>query len=766
MTEQWEPSVGQLRIVGGVPQDPPRNLGMMERRPILSTRSRSKGQLFTLVELTGETFDQEEICAELVATILDAYFETRGTVTYGLRQAILLANMRLRQINERLISGHHHGGVACIVLRDGEVFIAQAGWPMVYLIKGDRVLAYPDDELTLEEAGVLGERQTVDVRLHQATLQPGDTVLAVDGPMARQLGSTRIGQIVAGGVTQAIRNLHALAPHEDSTALVIQVGVSEEQAAAREQQWTFTPVEPPAPRAEEQAEPAPAAYETAPREAETPVPAAEQLARAVPVTEPRRPGRAPARAQSEAPDRTPTPEPRSTAPLPGVSPVTRAGPTVGERARAFLTTALGALRIAGKSLLPDRPPPSPAQRRAKRGTGKRRPIQRLNLAIGIAIAIPVTALIIVGAYRTYQDWSTRSQFTKALDEANQTRDLALRSTADPSLAREYWLQTIERAKEAGALQADVQEVQLLLQQAATAIDQIDQITRLDAPFKIYDYTLAGSAPSRVIASGLDVYVLDRGLGRVYYHALNETRTALRDQDSSRVLIEEAQPVNGQTLGPLIDMTWLPEGGDRQSGSLLLIDRNALVVEFDPAWEQRNTVLLGGKDVWRAPVAAKTFDGNLYLLDTVANQIFRYNEGQYEGAPVSWIQGEFDASGAIDLGIDGSIYVISESATITKLFAGEPTPFEVSGVPQPMLNANALYLEVEETARHIYVADATELRIVQLARDGSFVRQFRLPAEQEMLFSGLSGIFVDEPGGKLFFLAANALYVVELPPVPV
>ena len=490
---------------------------------------------------------------------------------------------------------------------------------------------------------------------------------------------------------------------------------------------------------------------------------------------------APAPAKDEGPAAGAAPRPRrgapseraaasepaqAAAPSPGSTPTLRTGPTLGERARAILLTVLRALRTAGERLLPDRPPPSPDRPRRKRRAAKRRTIKRPNLAVGIALAIPITALLVVGAYRTYQDWSTRSQFAKTLDAAKQTQELALRNTGTPRVARDYWNQTIEHALAADQIQPGLPEIQQLVQQAYTAIDQIDQVTRLAPPHKIYDYAAPNSAPSRVIASGVDVYVLDLGVNQVHYHVLNQTYSGLRDQESSRVLVQQAQPIDGQTVGPLVDITWLPKGGDRQSGSLLVIDRNALVVEFDPAWGENETMTLGGNDVWRMPVAAKTFDGNLYLLDSVANQIFRYSDGQYENAPTRWLQGEVDASTAIDLGIDGSIYVIHSDGTIEKFFGGESTPFEVTGVPQPLNAASAFYLDIEETAKHIYVADAAEIRILQLARDGSFVRQFRLPAEQERLFSGLSGVFVDEPAGKLFFLAANALYVVDLPPVPV
>ena len=40
---------------------------------------------------------------------------------------------------------------------------------------------------------------------NRSPIQSGDMILMADGPMARQLGITRIGQIVSGGVEHAVR---------------------------------------------------------------------------------------------------------------------------------------------------------------------------------------------------------------------------------------------------------------------------------------------------------------------------------------------------------------------------------------------------------------------------------------------------------------------------------------------------------------------------------------------------------------------------------
>lgn len=809
MTGKWDTNVGELRLIGGVRQDEPLNLAAVERRPILPIKARGKGRLHILVELSGETLGREELSQDLAHAVAEEYFATPGTITYGLRQALLLANAQLLRHNARTMTEHRIGGIACVALRDGEAYIAQAGWPMVYLVQRERVQAFPDTALDIGDASVLGQRQVAEVRLFRANVQPGDTILMVDGPMARQLGSTRIGQIVAGDLDRAMLNLQTLAPPEDCSAIVIQLGAG---AQGEQEQWAFTPVERPEP-----ADVLGAAASTTGREAgatgeaQIPGPSERPLARrpqewdvqeqarprqAAPlspapdglepdfpaVAEPRR-AHAPSEAAEFEPIEVPEyqvslPPSRSggatrayqppsshTAPSAGAS----AGPTglgIGGRASGVFQALGRSLRTLGERMLPDRPPPSAAERRRAATRKQRRETGRgWRQGLVIAIAIPIIALLFVGGYSMYRDWSTRTQFEAKLDATRLERDIALSNAGSPAQARANWNNVIALAQEAEQIQPQTEEVSALLAQAATAIDRIDGVTRLASPTKLYDYTAPDSRPTHVIVSGLDVYVLDKGAGQVYHHILNEVRSALRDPSEDQVLMREAQPIDDQTLGILVDIAWRKEGTDAQRGTLLILDRNGLLVEFDPSWEQHKLQVLGGKDVWRNPIALETFDANLYLLDPAANQVFKYPVNQYGSAPLGWMQAEGELNTAIDLGIDGSIYVAHDSGKLNKYFGGAPVEFAVRDIPQPLLGSTALWMDIEEVTQYIYVADASDRRVVQLKRDGAFVRQFRPPAEEEAIFGQLSGLFVDERVGKLYYVAGTALYVNDLPPIP-
>jgi hypothetical protein len=387
----------------------------------------------------------------------------------------------------------------------------------------------------------------------------------------------------------------------------------------------------------------------------------------------------------------------------------------------------------------------------------------MNWAVVAAIAIPVIALLFAGGYTAYRNWSLQSQFDSYLEAAELKRDIATSSASSPALAREYWLEVLAALDKASALQPDNADVQELRTQAETEIDRIDSVARLGQIYKLYEYTAPGSVPGRVIVAGLDIYVLDRGLGNVYHHALNDARNALRNPDADPALIKRGQSVEGQSVGGLLDIAWMREGGERQAGTLLILDRNGLLIEYDPTWEQFSAQTVGGRDAWRGPVAMHTFDANLYLLDPMANQVLKYWKDRYTTPPDPWIKQEgADLSMAVDIGIDGNIYVLHSDGVLIKYFGGQVAPFALAPLVKPLVRADALYLDLEEVAQYIYVADATERRIAQFDQEGAFIRQFQPAHGREDFFRQLAGIFVDERGGKLYYTAANALYVADIP----
>ena len=198
------------------------------------------------------------------------------------------------------------------------------------------------------------------------------------------------------------------------------------------------------------------------------------------------------------------------------------------------------------------------------------------------------------------------------------------------------------------------------------------------------------------------------------------------------------------------------GGARTRSSLLILDTGGLL-DYDPAWNVRSIPLGQGLNPKARALAA--FGGNLYVLDTGANQLWRYRpQGDgYEAADKYFDVPPGDLSNVVDVAVDGNVYLLYSDGHIRKFFAGKEIGFAITGVTQ----IKPVALTVDTTVRQsmIYIADMGGMRIIQLSTDGTLIRQIR--ATNDAL-SALEDVLVDEATGRLFVISGSKLYVGRLP----
>ena len=107
-------------------------------------------------------------------------------------------------------------------------------------------------------------------------------------------------------------------------------------------------------------------------------------------------------------------------------------------------------------------------------------------------------------------------------------------------------------------------------------------------------------------------------------------------------------------------------------------------------------------------------------------------------------------------------MLFQDGRIQKYLSGQPTDFKLAGLDKPFNNPTAIFTAPNEEVQYIYIADAGNQRIVQLNKDGTFVRQFKPRAGENVSFANLQDIYVDEIGGRLYILDSNNLYVGNIP----
>ncbi|MDP3888771.1 MAG: hypothetical protein Q8Q24_01875 [bacterium] len=238
-------------------------------------------------------------------------------------------------------------------------------------------------------------------------------------------------------------------------------------------------------------------------------------------------------------------------------------------------------------------------------------------------------------------------------------------------------------------------------------------------------------------------------------ALSGTYLAILDQQNKRVL--------GADLGS--KSTEILAGGSNLSDTKLITsDSNSvLVLEKDGVAQ----VQIKGKNVQKGKVktdsgwgeikSLKEFGGNLYLLDTGRDEIWRYSatESGFSSSGQAWFkEPNSNLTKAIAMSIDGSIWVLTSDGKILKYTQGAPVGFTISGLVKPFSNPSVLY--TDDSINNLYVSDKGNQRIVVLDKSGAY--------QAEYAWSGIadvSDMVVSESGKKILLLSGSKVYGIDL-----
>jgi len=426
----------------------------------------------------------------------------------------------------------------------------------------------------------------------------------------------------------------------------------------------------------------------------------------------------------------------------------------GQSVAGVLAALASGLRVMARRILPEaEAPPRPRPARA------RAPSKDRKALIGVAIAIPILIAALVAFAYLQQERERSARFAQLLEGAESKREQALAETERVAI-RAFLSEADNLVDEALQIRPEEPEALALRDEIQAKLDEVNAVERLDQLSVLTDFPAEGE-PGRVVVKGIDIYVLDRGLNRVYKYLFNEGKTALKELENP-ILLRQGDQRGDIVVGELIDMVWMEAGGERKTSNLLTLESGGSLLEYDPA--RGLTVLpVAESQSWGWPKLTGSYLGNLYLLDSQLNQILKYipTPDGYSQSPTNWLkpETEVDLAGAVDMAIDGYIYVLLADGTILKFAAGQQLPFEQAEIDRPLRSPTAIFAAVE--TEHLYVADAGNDRIVQFTKDGRFVRQF-LPKE-EGTFAQLRGLFVNEAEGRLYFTSGNTFYMATIPP---
>jgi len=379
----------------------------------------------------------------------------------------------------------------------------------------------------------------------------------------------------------------------------------------------------------------------------------------------------------------------------------------------------------------------------------------------IALILPViVALLVAGTYWK-RGWDRQARYDQLMAEVEKQLEIA--ATADKVISRQALETALSTLEEAAEIPAHQEAISMLQADVQKQLDTLNKAVRLDHVEHLHTYPPIGEV-DQIVVHGADIYVLDRLTDRVYYHRLNEAGTAL-ESDEERLLVRKGdQPDAAAVVGELVGMTWMPSGEGRQTGALFLLGRNGLLLVHDPTWERQVGTMLPASETWQYPVDVSSYMGRFYVLDPGLRQVLRYRASGagFDSPPDKYFaESKVDVAGAIDMAIDGFIYLLFEDGRLEKYLSGEPVPLTLNLAGQSLQQPSAIYTAPYAEVQFLYVADPSASRVLRCDKDGRLIQQFVLQDNDAL--SHVRDIFVDEVGSRLFFLSSNRLFVANIPP---
>lgn len=769
-------TIAQLSIVDGAWQEAPEHLACFDAAALFEGNV-ERGNLYVVVEVSGEPEGRDVLARELIETVRREYATSRGSIALGLMHAIRAANDFFYTTNANTEpEARRLAGITAVIARDNELFIAQGGPGLTCLARGKTLMRYPEDSpwFNPNEAEIvawlgtrnfstpgevpIGMRRNYMPDIFHTTVLPGDIVILATRALVQLLTNDELIDMVADRhPDEIVATLEDIAGATDISAIVMRIAgeaivpvppISETIEA-------LTPLPTPEIPSESQVPPLPPPG---------PTPTEEELAweqiRAERERERQRLQEERAQAQRQAIARSIVQlVVQATRALAGLSAQidwTRIGNAVD---RALDTLVRGLARGLAFLLRAI----TPSELKAHKTVAAAKPQTAWKLA---SLVWPVLLILIGTAnwiiYRADQQAATERRLTQLVQNANGWLEEAKRLQAtDRTVAREAIRQALELLEQARALRPNDSHVASLWNRAQDLMDEVNGITIIFPSSPFAHFADPKSKITRIVTRAPDVFLLDRGLQRVYRYTINEVGSSATPVAGDGVILKAGDRVDNRTVGELFELVWL------DAGRLIALDRNGAYYQFDGARNAWSARAANEPAVWARATLATTYANNLYLVDPTRNQILKYVSPSPEvvwTASVTYFAPGVtppDLSTAIDLAIDGEVWIVRADATVSRFYEGRPREMTLSGLETPVTKPLALI--TTERMVGLYLVDAGNPRVLQFDKTtGRLARQFKPHRQGREAFQALQAFAVDETNRRFVFVSGGKTYLASIP----
>jgi len=393
-----------------------------------------------------------------------------------------------------------------------------------------------------------------------------------------------------------------------------------------------------------------------------------------------------------------------------------------------------------------------------------------NVAVGMAIFIPVViVVVVVGLALSRQGESEFENYRARAKEAHATALALSGGSCENKALRDKWVEVHQLARQAERLRPNDLEILSIRADAQNYLDCFDDVERRNISLMREFPRNAVLAGPILSPSGVDLYTLDKANSLIYHDTLSPEGDKITTRENVPVIFK-GQAVGPFVVGDIFDIEWMASGGTRHDNVLIALDRSGVLVAYSLTFFHSAQQLVT-EERWVNPVAIATFGQNLYVLDTGADQIWRYTpppgERQYSRAPEEYFNGDVqpDLAEAVDFGIDrnGAVHILFRDGSVRKFRSNtqgivEEQPFSYQRQPTGALtNGVVLFVDNDQASSSLYIVDDVHDTIYETSWAGRYNTGYR-PRNMPDVFQAITGFYADSVvRNNMYVLSGNKLY---------
>lgn len=190
--------------------------------PEMGEVAAKRGTLYVLMEVSAPDEEWDSISRKLVDGAIEAFVVHKGPDTAALKDIATTVNGMLLEANgTRTKADAIWAGVNVVFMREGEMYLLQAGPALTYIARGSSVTRFPKS-IDSTVFAPLGEADEVDSRLAKFALQIDDIVAMTGSFLPSHVAEEKLNEVMRRGTVEKVTDGLVTLAQTELSSLVIQ----------------------------------------------------------------------------------------------------------------------------------------------------------------------------------------------------------------------------------------------------------------------------------------------------------------------------------------------------------------------------------------------------------------------------------------------------------------------------------------------------------------------------------------------------------------